>query len=98
MYIKIHESYRKVVALCDKEILGKKFEEGKRQLDVRESFYKGDEVDLQNIVEKLKELRIDDATFNIVGEKAVGVAKEAGVIGNGNVGSVDGVPFALSLI
>ena len=28
LYIKVHKSYRTVVALCDSEILGKKFEEG----------------------------------------------------------------------
>ena len=44
MYIKIHRSYRNVVAICDAEILGKKFEEGKRVLDVRESFYNNEKV------------------------------------------------------
>ncbi len=43
MYINIIKSYREVVALCDKEILGKQFEQGNMQLDVKENFYKGKE-------------------------------------------------------
>ena len=44
MFIRVIKSYRDVVALCDSELLGKKFEEGDFQLDIKESFYKGDEV------------------------------------------------------
>ena len=98
MHIKIHESYRKVVALADSELIGKKFEEGKMQLEVRENFYKGEEVDGERVIERLKQLALDDATFNIVGEKAVKVAIESGVITEGNIAKVDGVPFALVLL
>jgi hypothetical protein len=38
----IHSSCRDVVAICDSELLGKVFEEGQLQLDVKESFYKGE--------------------------------------------------------
>jgi uncharacterized protein len=98
MYIKIHESYRKVVALCDKELIGKKFEEGKMQLDVRENFYKGKEITDDEITERLKDFKLDDSTFNIVGEKSVKAALDAGIITEGNIGKVDGIPFALSLL
>ena len=98
MYLKIHESYRKVVALCDKEIIGKKFEEGKRQLDVRENFYKGEEIDEQRVLKRLKQLRLDDATFNLVGKKSVNAALKAGIITKGNIGKVQDIPFALSLL
>ncbi|MBU0466043.1 MAG: DUF424 family protein [Nanoarchaeota archaeon] len=98
MQIKIHESYRKVVALCDSELVGKKFEEEKMQLDVRENFYKGDEIDEEHVLEKLKQLALDDATFNIVGEKAVKAAVKAGIIAEEGVGKVSGVPFALVLL
>ena len=97
MYIKIHESYRKVVALCDSELIGKKFEEGKMQLDVRENFYKGEEIGEEEIVQTLSDLRADDATFTIVGKASINAALEAGIIGEGNVGRINGIPFALVL-
>ena len=39
MLVKIHKSYRNVVAVCDSDLIGKKFEEDKFQLDLKESFY-----------------------------------------------------------
>lgn len=98
MYIKVHESYRKVVAFCDSEIVGKKFEEGKRQLDVTENFYKGDEVGHEEAIELLKDYALDDSTFNIVGHEAVKTAIEAGLINKNSVGKVGGIPFALVLL
>lgn len=93
--IKTHESYRKVVAVCDADLLGKKFEDEKRQLDLRENFYKGEEVDEEKAAEILIKHSLDDATFNIVGEKAVGVAVKAGIVDKEGVGEIDGVKFAL---
>ena len=98
MKIKVHESYRKVVALCDSDILGKKFEEGKKILDVRENFFNGEEVDFSKAVEMLKKYAKDDATFNIFGEEAVKAAMHSGLIDEGSIGNVGGVPFALVLL
>jgi len=96
--MKVHDSYRKVVALCDSELIGKKFEEGKKQLDLRENFYKGEELDREKLLEMLRNFREDDATFNIVGKEAVKLSKEAGIVSEGNLGKVDGIPFALVLL
>ena len=49
MFIKITKSYRDIVAVCDSSILGKKFEQGNLQLDLKESFYKGEEVQEENL-------------------------------------------------
>ena len=73
-FIKIHKSYRIVVAVCDSNLIGKKFEEGKRQLDLRENFYKGEEIDTKNLMKLLHHYSIEDATFNIVGENSVKAA------------------------
>jgi hypothetical protein len=35
MYVNIINSYRDIVAICDKDLLGKKFFEEKRQLDIK---------------------------------------------------------------
>ena len=96
-FIKIHKSYRNVVAICDAELIGKKFEEGKRQLDVRDNFYRGEELNLDKIVEVMKMQKGEDATFNIVGEHSVKAAINIGLIDKNSVGKVNGIPFVLIL-
>ncbi len=98
MFLKIHKSYREVVAVCDSDLIGKRFEEGKFQLDVKESFYKGDEVSEERAIQILKRRAIEDATFNVVGKEAVSAAIKAGIIEQDAVGEVQGVPFVLVLL
>ena len=98
MFVRIIKSYRDVVAICDSDLLGKRFEEGKFQLDVKESFYKGEEKSESETVEFLKRMRMEDATFNIVGRKSVKAALKAGIINENSIGEVQGVQFALILL
>lgn len=98
MYIKIHKSYRNVVALADEEIIGKKFEEGKRQLDIRENFYKGKKVTKQEAIKFLQLQADEDATFNIVGEKSIQATIEAGLITKNSVRKIQNIPFTLILL
>ena len=98
MIINVIKSYRDVVAACDKELLGKKFEEGKFQLDVKESFYKGEETTEEKAIEIMRNMSKEDSTFNIVGEKSVATAIKAGVIDEISVGKIKGIPFALILL
>ena len=95
MFVKIHKSYRTVVALCDTELIGKHFEEGNRQLDLRESFYKDKEVTHEEAVKIITFQLCEDATFNIVGEKSIAAAIAAGAIVKSNVARVDNIPFTL---
>jgi len=55
MIIKIHKSPdgKKVVALCDSNLLGKVFEQDKVQLDLRSDFYKGEEKQEKEILQLL---------------------------------------------
>ena len=101
MIINIIKSYREVVAICDKELLGKYFEQDNFQLDVKENFYKGEtgkEVPEDEAEKILKEMSAEDATFNIVGEKSVALAIQAGIIDKNSVREIRGVPFALVLL
>ena len=102
IFINIIRSYRDVVAVCDSSILGKKFEESFgdsiRQLDVKESFYKGEEVSKERAIEIMKKMLREDATFNIVGRESVHAAISAGVISEESVGQIQGIPFALVLL
>lgn len=96
--VKLHAAYRTVVAICDSDLLGKKFEEGKRQLDVRESFYNGEEMSHKDLLDLIKHQIAEDATFNIVGPKACAAAEEAGIISEETIMKIQGVPFSLVLL
>jgi hypothetical protein len=98
MLIKIHKSYRYVVAVCDSDLIGRKFQEGNKIIDVRESFYTGEEKSEQEILADMKFLAREDATFNIVGEKSVSLALKAGLITKEGIKKVQGIPFALILL
>ena len=98
IYLNIIKSYRDVVAVCDSSILGKKFEQGDFQLDIKESFYKGEEVAKERAIEIIKDMAREDATFNIAGKEAVAMAIEAGIISQDSVGIIQGIPFALVLL
>ena len=98
MLIKIIKTYRDVVAVCDKELIGKRFEEDKFQLDVKENFFKGDEANEEKAIEIMRQMSMKDSTFNIVGEKSVNTAIKAGIISEDYIRKIQEIPFALVLI
>lgn len=98
MKIKIIEAYRNIVAIADKELIGKQFEEGKKILDVKESFYNGESLNEEELKEILKIQKKEDATFNIVGEKAINLALNENIIHEDSVGEIAGIPYAIILL
>ena len=97
-FLKIHKSYRDVVAICDSELIGKVFEQGKFQLNVKENFFKGEQASEQEIIEVMEEMAREDATFNIIGKKSVNAAIKAGIVEPDAVSEIKGVPFTLILL
>ncbi len=95
MLIRVIKSYRDVVALCDSELLGKKFEEGKFQLDVKENFYGGDEMSEEDASRIIQRMIREDATFNIVGEKSIKLAMAHDLIREENIKRIQGIPFSM---
>ena len=98
MYVNIIRSCRDVVAVCDNNLLGKVFEEEGILLDVKESFYKGEEKNEQETIEVLKDMKQEDATFNLVGENTVNAALKAEVIHPEQIGEIAGIKYALILL
>jgi hypothetical protein len=96
--VKIHRTYREVIAVCDSELIGKKFEEGKIQLEVTEAFFGGDEMDGKEAVKTIKERLAEDACFNFVGTNSVNAGIKAGAIDKNCVMKVQGIPYALLLV
>lgn len=98
MFLKIHKSYRDVIAICDSDLIGKKFEENNLQLDLKENFYKGNKLSEEEIIETIKNFSREDATFNIIGEKSISSAIKAGIISQEGIKTIQGIPYALVLI
>jgi len=92
--IKIHESMgKKIVAVADKELIGKRFEEGERCLDVTERFYKGNEETEEEVIKILKQ----STNTNLVGKKSVALGIKAGIITEESIVTIKGIPHAISL-
>jgi hypothetical protein len=98
MFVRIIKTYRNVVAVCDAGLLGKRFEEGKFQLDVKENFFKGEITSEEKAIEIMQNMLKEDATFNIIGEKSVKTALKAGIISEEGIKKIQNIPFALVLI
>ncbi len=96
--VKIHQAYREVVAVCDSDVLGKRFEEGKMQLEVNEHFYKGEEMPDMKVIELLKEKSQEDACFNFVGKHSIELGIRAEIINKERVIEIQGVPHAMALL
>lgn len=96
--VKIHRSYRDVVAICDSNLIGKKFEEGQKQLEVRENFYKDKELSSEKALNLIQLEAKEDSTFNIVGPESIKLAKQAGIITDEGIKKIQGVPLALVLL
>ncbi len=92
--IKFHESAgKKILAIADKDLIGKTFEEGKRYLEVTERFYKGEEKTEEEIIQAMK----DSSNINLVGEKAIALGIKAGIITEDSVIKIKGIPHAISI-
>lgn len=98
MYIKIIDAYRTIVAIADKNLIGKKFFEDNKQLDIKESFYKGELKTKEEIKEEILFWLKEDATFNIVGENSIKAGLEAGALNEESIKTIANIPYALILL
>jgi uncharacterized protein len=79
-----------LIGACDEDLLGKKFEEGKFQIEVKKEFYKGEKVSTKVFKKFLEEATI----ANLVGNETVKAAIEIGLIDPDSVIKIKGVPHA----
>ena len=79
---------RLILAVCDGDIHGKKFEEKETFLDLGARFYKGEEKDA-TAVEKLM---LRSYTIHAVGKNSVAIAIKIGLPAKSDVKTVSGVP------
>ncbi|MFA5050181.1 MAG: DUF424 family protein [Candidatus Micrarchaeia archaeon] len=92
MYLKIHiKENQKIVACCDKELIGTILENDKYSIDLKShsQFYKG-KLSTKKELEKALE-NFDSA--NLVGKKSVGVALSKNLILEKQVIHINNFPF-----
>lgn len=87
----MHETdLKKILAVCDREHLGKTFESGEISFTVSEKFFKGEAV-TETELEKLLE-EADSANF--FGNKCVAIAQKKGLISESGVILISGIKHA----
>ncbi|HEY4675216.1 MAG TPA: DUF424 family protein [Candidatus Bathyarchaeia archaeon] len=79
-----------ILAICDAEILGRTLKEGKIVFSVREEFYKGRRVTIEEAVAMIENCTI----VNMVGKNCVKKAVENGYVHPEAVLSIEGIPHA----
>ena len=79
-----------VIGACDKNLLGKKFTDGKFQIDVSNNFYKGDLIDKKTLEKYL----LDATIANLVGKETVKCAINMGLIHPDCILKIKGIPHA----
>jgi len=79
-----------LLATCDAELLGKILREGKIVFEVREEFYKGLKMTVEEAIDLMKQSTI----VNMVGHNVVKKAIEKGLIHPDAVLKISGVPHA----
>jgi hypothetical protein len=98
MLVKIHNSYRNTIAICDSNLIGKTFEENNRCIFINPNFFQGEEKSEKEILEIIEKGTYEDYTFNIVGKEATSLALKAGIIKPEGIIQIQSIPVALVLL
>lgn len=77
-----------LLAACDNDVLGRTLEEGNISLEVKKSFYSGQRLELEKLKKEFKRSTI----ANLVGEKVVNAAIEAGFGQEEDIMMIEDVP------
>lgn len=85
---------RIMLAVCDSDILGRKFEDGDLQLDLGSDFYKGEELSDAQVEVLVRRAYM----ISFVGKKSVGFGIKHGLISKERAVAIAGVPYAQVLI
>tara|TARA_Y100000031_G_C8074951_1_gene316891 strand:+ start:70 stop:363 length:294 start_codon:yes stop_codon:yes gene_type:complete len=90
--VKIHiADGKRVIALCDKDVLNKKFEEGEKQLDVTAQFYQGEEKTKEEVID----LFTKPGHVNAIGKESVTLLVEQDLIDSDHVREIAGIPYGI---
>jgi len=95
MIVKVHKKENRTgVAVCDKDLLGQLIEEDGKQIDLTGEFYNGNELTLQETGDLIRNADV----LNLVGEEAVKLALDEGLIEEEHIIRIKGVPHAQAVL
>jgi uncharacterized protein len=83
-----------LVAVCDKNLLGRVFEEDDCVLDLSTDFYSGDEFGEEEVGDLIRNADI----VNIVGASSIKLGIEEDVIDEESVKTIEGIPYAIGIL
>lgn len=77
IYIRLHKGKDDIIlAACDEEVLGQTFRGDGMRITVSDSFYNGELVSEDTLIERMKSVTI----MNLVGKRTIGLAIEKGYV------------------
>lgn len=79
-----------ILAVCDKDLIGKKFESGKLCLNVSERFYKGELVDEEDALKLIK----SHNNINLVGKNSIALVLKENIITKDHILKIKNIPHA----
>ncbi|HLC19312.1 MAG TPA: DUF424 family protein [Candidatus Nanoarchaeia archaeon] len=95
MIVAIHDAQgKKILVVTDKELVGKKYIEGRLQLDFTSEFYKGKEM----AEEEIKRLMRGAYIIHLAGKKSVQLGIDEGFVDEMNVKQIKGISHAEVLL
>ena len=91
LIVKIHEAQgKRVAAVCDSELIGKRFTQNKLQLDLSSKFYAGEEMKEESFESMVESFDV----INMVGERVIAIAIKQGLIKEKDIIRISGIPHA----
>ncbi|MDE1824025.1 MAG: DUF424 family protein [Candidatus Micrarchaeota archaeon] len=80
-----------MIAMCDEELIGREFSEGRAKLDLNKyaSFYKGELLDQEKIKIDIENIY----SANVVGERSVAIILKSGMANPEDIKRIKGVEF-----
>lgn len=91
IYFKIHEHQgEKLVAACDREIMGKTFSEGEIQFKIDEKFYGTELIKIKDFISILE----NSTAANLMGKRTVNAAIDHGFVDKDCVIGIAGIKHA----
>jgi hypothetical protein len=89
--MKVYKSAGEIlVAACDSDLLGKTFKEGNLQIEIAGDFYDDIRADNKLLIQNLSICTV----ANLVGEKTINYAVDAGFVDSNCIIYIDGIPHA----
>jgi hypothetical protein len=95
VYLKVHNRNGiETIACCDELLLNQEFKEGKLRIEINESFFGGNLLDIEEALGILKEASF----FNIVGKNITNKAIDLKLLSKDGVRTINGIPMALKMM